>query len=187
MNEDCQKVLGLVLTDGLHESEMLKMSPLLTILKLFFISGFVMATFGSLFGLIRLLGDLRIFELIKPELSKFDRTTLPRVKKSFYSHNHWITMAREIWNLDKSARQVSKINNLGNIPIINLKANCFFKRSLFNFYMPLKSVDRLRDKMHERLLKISNNCSQIQTNNSSHFVWIDEPELIIRASEELLK
>jgi pimeloyl-ACP methyl ester carboxylesterase len=34
----------------------------------------------------------------------FDRITLQRVKKSFYSHNHWITMAREIWNLDKSAR-----------------------------------------------------------------------------------
>jgi pimeloyl-ACP methyl ester carboxylesterase len=53
--------------------------------------------------------------------------------------------------------------------------------------MPLTSADKLRDKMHDRLLKISNNCSQIKADKSSHFIWIDEPELIINAIEELLK
>lgn len=175
-----------MLTDGLHESEMLKMSPLLILLKLFFLAGFLMATLGSFLGIIRILGNLKIFELIKPELSKFDRLTLNRVKKSFYSHHHWITMAREIWNLNKSARQLQRSENLGNLPIINIKANYFFKRSLLNFYFPLNSADRLRDKMHDRLMEISTNCDRIQADNSSHFVWCDRPDLIIKAIKQLL-
>jgi pimeloyl-ACP methyl ester carboxylesterase len=181
-----EKVVGIVLTDGLHEAEMLDMPPLITILKIFFLSGFIMATIGSCLGIIRLLGNLKLFELIKPELSKFDRIILKRVKKSFYSHNHWITMAREIWNLNESARQVSVANDFGDLPIINIKASCFFKRSLFNFFLPLNLVDKLRDRMHERLMKLSTNCHQIQAAKSSHFVWIDEPELIVKAIERLL-
>ncbi|MFM7714024.1 MAG: alpha/beta fold hydrolase, partial [Microcystis sp.] len=41
-----EKVVGLVLTDGLHEQGMLKMSPALKALKLFFISGFLMSIIG---------------------------------------------------------------------------------------------------------------------------------------------
>jgi pimeloyl-ACP methyl ester carboxylesterase len=181
-----EKVIGIILTDGLHELEMLNMPILITILKIFFLSGFIMATIGSCLGIIRLLGNLKLFELIKPELSKFDRLTLTRVKKSFYSHNHWITMTREIWNLNESAHQVSVANNFGNLPIINIKSNYFFKRSLFNFFLPLNLVDKLRDRMHVRLMKLSTNCHQIEATKSSHFVWIDEPELIIQAIERLL-
>jgi pimeloyl-ACP methyl ester carboxylesterase len=181
-----EKVIGMVLTDGLHETEMLNMPLLITILKIFFLSGFIMATIGSCLGIIRLLGNLKLFELIKPELSKFDRVTLKRVRKSFYSHNHWITMAREIWNLNKSAHQVSVAKDFGNLPIINIKSSCFFKRSPFNFFLPLNSVDKLRDRMHDRLMKLSTNCDRIEATKSSHFVWIDEPELIIQAIERLV-
>jgi hypothetical protein len=138
-------------------------------------------------GIIRLLGSIGIFELIKPQLSKFDPIILKQVKRSFYSHHHWLTMAREIWNLNNSFRQINPTSSLGNIPIINLKATYFFKRSIFNFFLPLNSVDRLREKIHQQLLKLSQNCRQIQANNSSHFIWIDEPELIPKAIELLLK
>ena len=63
-----EQVVGLVLTDGLHESGMLAMPIALQALKLLFISGFVMATIGSALGIVRVLKDLGVFELLKPEL-----------------------------------------------------------------------------------------------------------------------
>jgi pimeloyl-ACP methyl ester carboxylesterase len=58
-----EKVAGLVLTDALHETGMLRMSVQLKALKLFFISGFFMSVLGSALGIIRLLRVLRVFEV----------------------------------------------------------------------------------------------------------------------------
>ena len=66
-----EKVVGMVLTDGLHEGGMLKMPIRLRALQLFFLSGFVMSTFGSTIGIVRLLKILGGFELIKPGLKRF--------------------------------------------------------------------------------------------------------------------
>ncbi len=181
-----QKVLGIILTDGLHEKAMLKLPLWLKLLKLFFMSGFAMSTFGSFLGLIRLLGKLGTFELIKPELKNFPTATVSMVKRSFYRHNHWITMWREMWNLDLSAKQVSEASSLGNIPLITIKANTFFKRSPWNIYMPLQAADHLRDTMHTELLKLSQDSTQLIASQSSHFVWIDEPEAIVTAIKQLL-
>ncbi|MGF1490751.1 MAG: alpha/beta fold hydrolase [Prochloraceae cyanobacterium] len=181
-----EKVVGMILTDGLHEKEMLKMPVLLKGLKLFFMSGFIMSAIGSLLGIVRILGNLGLFEFLKPELRKYPPQTLFKVKRSFYSHNHWITMWREMNNLELSAKQVSQANDFGNLPIINIKASTFLKSGPSNFYMPLKEVDRLRDRMHEELLKLSSNCTQIPADRSDHFVWVDRPEIVISAIETLL-
>ncbi len=140
---------------------------------------------GSILGIVRILGNLGIFEFVKPELRQFSSTILTRVKRSFYRPQHWLTMARELWNLEKSANQVKVANNFSDIPIINIKANSFFKRSLWNFYLPLNQVDRLRDKMHLNLLQLSNNTSQLSASESSHFVWVDQPKAIIAAIQQL--
>jgi len=181
-----EKVVGMILTDGLHEQEMLKMPFLLRGLKLFFMSGFIMSAIGSLLGIVRILGNLGLFEFIKPELRKYPPQTLFKVKRSFYSHNHWITMWREMKNLELSAKQVSQANDFGNLPIINIKASTFLKSGPSNFYMPLKETDRLRDRMHEELLKLSSNCTQIPADRSDHFVWVDRPEIVISAIETIL-
>ncbi|NJM87405.1 MAG: alpha/beta hydrolase [Hydrococcus sp. RU_2_2] len=181
-----EKVIGIVLTDGLHEKEMLKMPFSLIILKFFFMSGFAISTLGATLGLIRILGNLGVFELIKPQLRTFPSKTLAKVKRSFFRPKHWLTMWREMWNLEASARQVSQIDNLSKIPIINIKAKTFFQQTIGTFYMPIAAGDRLRDKMHEELLKLSTNCKQIQASNSSHFVWIDEPEIIVEAIREII-
>ena len=182
-----EKVVAIVLTDGLHESGMLNMSLSLRILKLFFISGFFMSTLGAVLGIVRLLGTVGLFEVIKPELRQFTPETIQRVKRSFYHHHHWITMARELSSLNVSSRQLSQVGSLGTIPIISIKSSTFFKRSLLTFYMPVKLVDRLRDKMHCELVKISNNYREIQASKSSHFVWIDEPEIIVAAIGDILE
>ena len=179
-----EKVAGLVFTDGLHEKEMLNMPVIVKALKLLFLSGFVMSIFGSLLGIIRILGTIGVFEIIKPELRKFSPTQRNRIKRSFYSHRHWITMAQELWNLDCSGRQVALADNLNGLPIIDIQSQTFLKRTALTFFMPLKTVDRLRDRIHANFNSLSDKCVRISAKNSSHFVWTDEPEIIVEAVKE---
>ena len=181
-----KKVRGIVLTDGLHESGMLNMPLSVKAVKYLFISGFVMSIFGSLFGIIRLLGTIGLFEIIKPELRQFNYNQRQQVKRSFYYYQHWLTMAKELINLDKSSRQVQIANSFEDLPIISIKSQTFFKPSIFTTMLPRKAIDRLRDKMHDRLSLMSNNFTKISATKSSHFVWIDEPEAIVRAVQKLL-
>ncbi|MDJ0727478.1 MAG: alpha/beta hydrolase, partial [Prochloraceae cyanobacterium] len=152
----------------------------------FFMSGFIMSAIGSILGIVRVLGNLGMFELLKRELRQYPSRTLLKVKRSFYSHRHWITMWREMLNLELSAKQVSLTKNFGQLPIINIKANTFLKSTPWNFYMPLKAANRLRERMHDELLKLSSNCTQMQANKSDHFVWVDQPEIIVEAIEKIL-
>ncbi|BAZ11560.1 alpha/beta hydrolase fold protein [Calothrix sp. NIES-4071] len=100
---------------------------------------------------------------------------------------HWLTMAREIINLDTSSKQVRVANNFGALPIISIKANSFFKPALWTNFIPLKSANKLRDSMHEQIMKLSTNCTQLQTKNSGHFIWVDEPEIISTAVKMIIE
>ena len=181
-----EKVAGIILTDGLHESGMLNLPLSIIAVKYLFISGFMMSILGSLLGIVRLIGTLGLFELIKPEIEQFSVEQRSRVKRSFYHHNHWITMARELLNLNRSSRQVQVAANFDDLPIISIKSRTFFHASIFTFVLPLKAIDRLRNKMHYHLSLLSHRFSEISAANSSHFVWTDEPEIIIGAIEQLL-
>ena len=179
------KVKGMVLTDGLHEAAMLDMPLMVKAVKYLFISGFIVSIFGSILGIIRLMGTVGLFELIKPELRQFDLKQRQRVKRSFYSHNHWLTMARELINLNRSGCQLKAASDFDRLPIISIKSKSFFKPSVFTRLLPLKTINKLRDKIHYNFSLLSNNYSEIPANNSSHFVWIDEPEIIIQAIRQL--
>jgi pimeloyl-ACP methyl ester carboxylesterase len=47
-------------------------------------------------------------------------------------------------------------------------------------------ADKLRDRMHRDLSTLSTDYTEIVANRSSHFVWIDEPEIIVKAIQKLL-
>jgi pimeloyl-ACP methyl ester carboxylesterase len=181
-----QKVAGIVLTDGLHEETMLRMPIQLKALKLFFTSGFVMSTLGSAFGMIRLLNACGMFEILKPELRKFSKSSLRSVKRSFCRPKHWITMSREMLNLSASARQLRAAHQLGSLPIVGIKASSFFKPALWTHFIPLQSANRLRDKMHAELQTLSANYHVIDAHYSGHFVWVDQPDIVIDAVKLIL-
>ena len=181
-----EKVAGIVLTDGLHETAMLAMSSQIIALKLFFLSGFLMSVVGSLLGIIRFLGICGVFELLKPQLKKFPKQTRNQVKKSFYGYRHWLTMAQEIWHLNLSSQQLTVANNFSNLPIVSIKSKTFLKPSLINWFFPLKAADQLRDTMHQNLSQLSTNYTQINADRSSHFVWLDQPEIITKAVKIIL-
>lgn len=181
-----EKVRGIVLTDGLHESGMLNLPGMIVAVKYLFISGFIMSVFGSFLGIIRLLGLIGLLEIIKPEIKQFSIIQRQRIKRSFYNYHHWITMTRELVSLNQSSRQVKAACDFADLPIISIKSKTFFKSSIFTFVLPLKAIDRLRNKMHYHLSLLSDNFSQISAENSSHFVWTDEPEIILQAIARLL-
>ena len=181
-----ENVAGIVLTDGLHESEMLHLPWLVKGLKAFFISGFLMSILGSIFGIVRIIKILGLFELLKPNLRRFPNHSLNLIKRSFCRSKHWITMTREMINLEKSGHQVSIAQNFGRIPLVSIKAKSFFQPSFWTFLIPLKTVEKLRNKMHFELSNLSKDCTVLEANLSSHFVWIDEPNVMVNAIEILL-
>ncbi|MBD2492304.1 alpha/beta fold hydrolase [Aulosira sp. FACHB-615] len=181
------KVVGMVLTDGLHETDMLKMSIYLQALKLFFVSGFIMSIFGSILGIIRLLKLVGTFEIIKPELMKFPPVALFPIKRSFCRPKHWITMSRELLNLNNSSRQLQLTRKFAALPIVSIKAHTFFQPSVWTMLLPMKAANNLREEMHKKILNLSTDCVQIDAKKSGHFVWIDQPELIVSAIKLILK
>ncbi|MEO0988999.1 MAG: alpha/beta hydrolase [Cyanobacteria bacterium J06639_14] len=181
-----EKVIGMVLTDGLHETGMLQMPFSLKALKLFFISGFWMSIAGSILGIIRLLNVSRVFELLKPELRQFPQAERTWVKRSFCRPKHWITMSREMVNLEASARQIREAKDLGNLPLVSIKAASFFKPSFWTRLIPLGSANRLRDTMHVELGQLSTDCLQVDATESGHFVWTDQPDVIVDAVKTIL-
>jgi pimeloyl-ACP methyl ester carboxylesterase len=179
------EVRGLILTDGLHEDSMLSLPLSVGLLKLFFTLSFGFVAIGAALGIVRILGELGIFELIKPELNKFPKRDRQYVKRSFYSARHWLTMGREMWNLDTSGSQLKAADDLGDLPIISIKSQTFL-RPLFGIkLLSLHTADRVRDRIHLDLLKLSTDTQQVLADRSSHFVWIDEPEVIVNAVASL--
>lgn len=69
---------------------------------------------------------------------------------------------------------------------MSIKAKSFFKITLGTIFLPLKSTDKLRNKMHLKLSSLSTDYTQIKADQSSHFVWIDQPHLIVNAVEILI-
>jgi pimeloyl-ACP methyl ester carboxylesterase len=182
------QVVGLVMTDGLHEEQMLSLPLRLQVLKIFFAISFIFVSIGATLGVVRLAGVLGLFELIKPELRKCDRTRLQQVKRSFYRTSHWWTMAREMIGLDTSGQQLRAANDLGTLPIVNIKAATFLRlpgsQLLWGWLMG--AADRARDQIHLALAQVSSNSQQIVANQSSHFVWVDQPETMVAAVKMII-
>jgi pimeloyl-ACP methyl ester carboxylesterase len=191
-----EQVSGLIMTDGLHQDQMLSLPLRLKILKIFFAISFVFVSFGAALGIVRILGLLGIFEIIKPELKHCEPTRLQQVKRSFYRASHWLTMAREMISLNTSGRQLRVANNLGSLPVINIKATTFLRIPLPAMFWgwlinPADSFacaigDRARDQIHLALAKVSTNSQQLLATQSSHFVWVDQPEIMLDAVEKMI-
>jgi pimeloyl-ACP methyl ester carboxylesterase len=181
-----QKVVGLVLTDGLHEDLMLKMPLFLNFVKLFLTLSFGLAQLGAFLGIIRICGAIGLFHLLKPTLRNFSTATLTPVMRSFYRSNHWAAMCREMLSLNISSRQLQQAHNLGDLAIVSIQASHFLKPSLgfFSFLIPF--ADHLRDQMQVKLNKLSTDVLSLSADQSSHFVWVDQPQVILKAVQHLL-
>lgn len=89
-------------------------------------------------------------------------------------------------SLDTSGRQLQQANTLGSLPIVLIAAGSFFKPSVLTFILPLRAANQLRAAMHEQILAMSSHAVQIQAERSDHFVWVDQPEMILKAIRSLI-
>jgi pimeloyl-ACP methyl ester carboxylesterase len=176
-----EKVVGLVLTDGLYESGMLRMGPQLRVVQAVFLAGFVMAIVGAACGVIRLLRAMGVFYVVKPQLRNFSLEAFNAATRSFCLPKHWWTMFQELWWMDQSGQEVAAAKDLGDLPIVDIKAASFFTPTWWTWVIPLGQMNRLRDRMHDRLMQLSTQTHQINAPKSGHFVWIDQPEVTIEA------
>ncbi len=180
-----EKVAGLVLTDGLHEAGMLKMPIALHLLQSVFLAGFGVAIFGGIFGIQRVLRDLGFFALLKPELKRYSPQVLQPVTRSFCRMKHWVTMFRELWSLADSGRSLQQASQTQalpiDLPIASIKAASFFLPSWWTHFIPLKTANQLRDQMHDRFSQLSDRCCRFEAPTSGHFVWTDQPEVMLEA------
>jgi pimeloyl-ACP methyl ester carboxylesterase len=183
-----EQVSGLIMTDGLHQDQMLSLPLRLKILKIFFAISFVFVSVGAALGIVRILGLLGIFEIIKPELKRCDPSRLQQVKRSFYRASHWLTMAREMSSLNASGKQLRVANDLGDLPVINIKAATFLRIPLPAIFWGwlMNPADKARDQIHLALAKVSTNSQQLLAPHSSHFIWVDQPEIMVEAVERMI-
>ncbi len=181
------KICGLVLTDGLHESAMLKLPLLLGFLKGFITVSFAIGSIGAMLGIVRLLGTIGLFELIKPELTKTSQDGLKAVKQSFYRGKHWLTASQEMAGLDRSGAQLTAVQSLGNLPVVTIKAGTFLPASRFTFWWPEAMSNRVRDRIQEKLITLSSCCELMDAKNSTHFVWIDQCEVMEKAIDRVVE
>ncbi|MEM9567444.1 MAG: alpha/beta hydrolase [Cyanobacteria bacterium P01_E01_bin.34] len=180
------KVAGLVLTDGLHEAEMLAMPKRLRLLQAFFLSGFVMSAFGSAIGAIRLLNGMGLFELLKPKLRQVPQPAIRHTKHSFLRASHWVTMILELWTLNRSGIQLSAAKHLGTLPIVSIRADTFLHPSIWNGFLPIQSANELHDRIHPHLAQLSSHVEILSAPGSDHFVWVEGPDVLVAAVQRLL-
>lgn len=180
------RVVGMVLTHALHEDTVLNFPLSIILIKIVFLIGFKVTQISANFGIIRLAGLMGLFEFFKKELRQFNQNDLMRLKRSFYSAKHWEAMFREVRDIKPSSEQVKNTGSLGDLPLVVVSVQHFLRRSLLTFFLPLKQVDEVWTKMQPELLKLSSNSKEIVAEDSGHFVGIDQPEVMIKAINELI-
>ena len=178
-------VAGLILTDGLHEDGMARLPTSIQIVKAIFTAGFLMSVAGSALGLIRILQQLGLFQIISPKLRQYSQAQLAPVLRSFVRPKHWFTMAREMWSINASNEQLRQTGSLGTLPVINIKASNFFNPAPLLKILPLETTNELWTKMHHNLMRLSTQSLSLPA-QSSHFVWVDQPDAMLEAIDRML-
>ncbi|MEM7063987.1 MAG: alpha/beta hydrolase [Cyanobacteria bacterium P01_B01_bin.77] len=179
------QVAGLILTDGLHEDGMARLPASLQLMKAVFTAGFLMSVVGSALGFIRIFQQLGLFQVLSPKLRQYSQVQLAPVLRSFVRPKHWFTMAREMFSLNTSHDQLSQVESLGSLPVINIKASHFFTPTPLLKPLPLEAADELWTKMHHALMRLSTQSLSLPA-QGSHFVWVDQPEAMLEAIDRML-
>jgi len=181
-----EKVVGMVLTHAIHEETALNFPLSLKIMAIVFLVGFKTTQIVATLGIVRLAGLLGFFEFFKKELRNFPQEELKRIKLSYYLSKHWEAMYREVRDIKQSSQQMKQAGTLGNMPLVVITVSNFLKRSYLTAWLPLRQTDESWKKMQDELVKLSSNSKEIIAEKSGHFVWIDEPEVMVQAVRELV-
>ena len=91
----------------------------------------------------------------------------------------------EAANMIEMSDSAQKIENFGDIPLIVISATGFRDRANSDDVEMRQTFER-RDSLQSALLKLSTESVQIKAENSSHYVQLEEPEIVVSAIESII-
>jgi hypothetical protein len=71
--------------------------------------------------------------------------------------------------------------------LLVIEASTFLQSSPLMDLLPRKIVDRTWSQMQQKLLELSDRSQLMFAENSSHFVWVDRPDVMIAAIRTVLE
>jgi len=185
-------VVGLVLVDPIFPSEWLHMTPGA---RRRLSGGVVLSRVGALFarvGAVRLCLTLlaagstrvprrasqlfgsdaaRVLRRLVGEVQKLPREAWPAVQAHWSQPKCFVSMARHLAGLTRSAAQVAEFDPLGDLPLVVITA---------------ASQPEAGRVEHARLAGLSSRGHQVTAASSGHWIHLDEPDLIVQSIRNVI-
>lgn len=180
------RVLGMVLAHCLHEDIVLNLSSTVQWSMDALAGAIKLTQLSAPTGIVKFLDECQLFEMMFPSLRKIPPEQLEVIKHVYHTPKQWEASFQELELLRVSSKQVKAAGGLGNLPLVVLSVGTFLKRSLFSPLLPHDEVDTTWNLMQKKLLKLSTNSHEIVAPESSHFVWVDAPDMMVKAIRHLL-
>lgn len=163
------EVAGLVLVDASHEDQAAT-APADEAQRI--ARQFEIARWLAPFGAVRLAGALGLSHELERMLDKLPLAERALTRAVYYRASYWQAAVRETAARDESAGQLRSTEAFGNLPLIVLSA-----------------TGEIRDEATRRnwlekqaaLTKLSAEGRQIVTEQSGHYIQLDQPALVIEA------
>jgi pimeloyl-ACP methyl ester carboxylesterase len=90
-------------------------------------------------------------------------------------------------NLDALAKEAGKITSFGDIPLVVITGTSENRRNEYPTKEIGLKVEKIWMQMQTELLELSTNSEHVLAINSSHYVQLEQPEVVIEAIRKLLK
>lgn len=167
-----EDVAGVVLVDSVHEDQYLdtqKNSRRIMQLKLFWL--------GADLGWFRLMGTLGLSSRFEKIMNSAPDDVGPANRSFYYRTETWATGAAEAEAWEENSTQVRSAGTLGDIPLAVISAPGDVEDD--------EETRRAWDANQLKLVDLSRRHTHVIAKDSSHFIQLDAPELVIRAIRDI--
>jgi pimeloyl-ACP methyl ester carboxylesterase len=167
-----EDVAGVVLVDSVHEdqySDVQKNSSRVRMLKLF--------ALGANFAWFRVLGTLGLSARFEKVMNSAPAEVGPANRSFYYRTETWATGAAEAEASEENSRQARNAGTLGDIPLAVISAPGDREDD--------EETRRAWDENQFKLATLSRRHTHLFAKDSSHFIQLDQPDLVIRAIRDI--
>ena len=96
-------------------------------------------------------------------------------------------VSEENKNIEALAEEAGKITSFGNIPLVVITGSSEKRRNEYPTKELGLNVEKIWMQMQTELLELSTNSEHVLASKSSHYVQLEQPEVVIEAIRKLLK
>ncbi len=180
-----QEVVGMVLVDAGHESEMRQAE-----FRLFANAGKSMLPvirILTMLGVTRLMASAdQLPQLLTQQEEKVSAEIRPMLRAGWLRTGYYSTLTDESDGLIDTLEQVRRSGSLGNLPLVVITATGpVWWPEMPGEVNPVK-FRKMWLELQQQLTTLSTNSRQVFADQSSHFIPFDQPELISHAVRQLI-